>query len=575
LFGRYYLIDQISKGGMSNIYLAKTVSVGGFQKPLVIKKLLPQYATKSSYVKRFVNEANILTRLSHANIVQILDMGIIDGEYYIATEYIEGRNVAHIMSKASRNGKMPSLEFIVYLMTELGRGLAYAHDKKTASGEDLMLVHRDVNSFNVMVSYEAEVKLIDFGIVRASLEKEIDDGLPVAGKLLYFSPEQLLKKPVDRRCDIYGMGVLLYEVLTGTRLVDHQETISDTVKSILELNIKEKVEGNDKIDEDLAAILVKAMAMEPDQRYPHMGDMIEDLRTVIRKRGLEHRVEKSAEYMKELFHSEILLDRRRMRRLRSEEVPRRAASLEDVSTGASRVELQSDDTDPRAWLLSASSWPFSENADVLDDQAQISPLAKCFAAGKKIFRQGEPGSEIYVILKGKVRLYLKTDHGHQTLQVLKEGDFFGEYAIIDENCRPMSAVAEEECVLVGLDKTDFPKLMPHDLGRRIIYSLISRLADTLSLFESALLEDSLSRLVYALMYYMRSGRRMNGADIDMTEMLDTFRLSNDDQLQKYLNKLKALDILDADEKNIHIKSAETLENILNVLVGRGKFMLKL
>ena len=100
MFGRYCLIDQISKGGMSDIYLAKTVGVGGFQKPLVIKKLLPQYSTKSRYVKRFINEANMLARLNHANIVQILDMGMIAGEYYIALEYIEGRNVAHITLKS-------------------------------------------------------------------------------------------------------------------------------------------------------------------------------------------------------------------------------------------------------------------------------------------------------------------------------------------------------------------------------------------------------------------------------------------------------------------------------------------
>lgn len=559
---------------MSNIYLAKTVGVGGFQKPIVIKKLLPQYATKTSYVKRFVNEANVLTLLNHSNIVQILDMGIIDGEYYIATEYIEGRNVAHVVSKASRTGRMPELEFIIYLMTELGRGLAYAHDKKTAAGEHLMLVHRDVNSFNVMVSYEAEVKLIDFGIVRAAVENEAEDGLPVAGKLLYFSPEQLLKKPVDRRCDIYGMGVLLYEVLTGTRLVHHQDTVAETVKSILDLNIKERVDGNEKIDKDLAPILVKAMAMEPDHRYAAMGEMIEDLRQVVKKRGLEQRVERFSEYLKDLFHSEILLDRRRMRRLRSEEISRKMRPGEDASTGASHVELQ-DDIHPRDWSLSASSWPFSANADVLQDKAQISPNAKVFAEGKKIFRQGEPGSEIYVILKGKIRLYLKAEHGLQTLHVLGEGDFFGEYALIDDHCRPMSAVADEESVLVCLDKDDFPKLIPHDLGRRIIYSLISKISDTLSLFESALLEDSLSRLVYALMYYMKSGRRKNGTDIDLAEMLDTFRLRNDSQLQKYLNKLKALDILEADEKAIHVKSVETLQNILSVLVGRGKFMLKL
>ena len=204
MFGRYCLIDQISKGGMSDIYLAKTVGVGGFQKPLVIKKLLPQYSTKSRYVKRFINEANMLARLNHANIVQVLDMGMIGGEYYIAMEYIEGRNVAHILSKAAHSHRHPPMEFIVHLISELAKGLAYAHRKQGAGGDHLMLVHQDVNSFNVMVSFEAEVKIIDFGIARIFLDKTNKDKIPVAGKLLYFSPEQLQKKPLDRRVDIYG-----------------------------------------------------------------------------------------------------------------------------------------------------------------------------------------------------------------------------------------------------------------------------------------------------------------------------------------------------------------------------------
>ena len=116
-FGRYWLFDQISRGGMSGIFLAKTTSVGGFQKPVVIKKLLPEYSTKSRYVKRFINEAKTLAQLNHSNIVQVLDMGINDGEYYITLEYVEGRNVAHVLSKATRTGRPPSLAFAGHVVS--------------------------------------------------------------------------------------------------------------------------------------------------------------------------------------------------------------------------------------------------------------------------------------------------------------------------------------------------------------------------------------------------------------------------------------------------------------------------
>jgi serine/threonine-protein kinase len=214
-FGRYRLIDQISKGGMSDIFLGKISSVAGFQKPLVIKKLLPQYANKPRYVRRFINEARTLSRLNHSNIVQVTDMGVIDSEYYIAMEYVEGRNVAHIISKAAKTGRRPSMDFVFHVVMEVVKGLAYAHKRKGVGGENLMLVHQDVNAFNVMVSYESEVKIIDFGIAQAFLDKGSRSGFPVAGKLLYFSPEQIQRKPLDRRVDIYGTGVLLYELLTG------------------------------------------------------------------------------------------------------------------------------------------------------------------------------------------------------------------------------------------------------------------------------------------------------------------------------------------------------------------------
>lgn len=574
LFGRYYLIDQISKGGMSDIYLAKITGEDGFQKPLVIKKLIPRYAAKDSFVKRFLNEAKTLARLNHSNIVQVLDMGIIDGEYFIALEYIEGRNVAHIASKATKTGRAPSLEFVLHVVLEIARGLAYSHRKKGESGENLMLVHQDVNSFNVMVSYEAEVKIIDFGIAQIFLDKKETNSLPVAGKLLYFSPEQLQRRPLDRRVDIYGIGMLMYELLAGERLVEHQETVGDTVKSILEMDVSEKVRDHANIRDEFKPVLTKAMAFDPEDRYEWMEDLIRDIRGVMKTCNLDMDVSEFSVYMKEQFHREILLDRRRMRKLTSHKVSEPTARISRKT--ASRYRDPSRDSGRLSdTALVPASWPVDEQGGGLDEHLGITARTVSFEAGKRIFQRGDPGTDIYVVRRGKVRLFFDVGKVEQTVAIVSEGDFFGETAVIDEFHRAVSARAEEECELLCLDRDAFAKLIQDDFTRKIIVNLVEKLRDSRSQFEGALLGDSLSRLVFALVFFHRRRDHRNGRAIDLAELQDMFRLQDRDLVSKYLTKLESLNILQADEQAVHIRNADTLENIFNVLSGKGKFVLKL
>jgi serine/threonine protein kinase len=573
MFGRYCLIDQISKGGMSDIYLAKTVGLGGFQKPVVIKKLLPQYSTKTRFVKRFINEANMLARLNHANIVQVLDMGMIDGDYYIAIEYIEGRNVAHIISKAAHTRRRPSLEFVIYVILELAKGLAYAHRKQGAGGENLMLVHQDVNSFNVMVSYEAEVKIIDFGIARIFLDKTNKDKLPVAGKLLYFSPEQLQKKPLDRRVDIYGTGVLFYELLTGKRLVDHRPTIEETVKTILKIDVQEKVRDDESIPEELKPVLVKAMALDPDARYPWMEDMVDDIRYVIKNLSLDLNQGPFASYMKEQFRQEILLDKRRMRKLLSEEFP----PDEEAVAGSPESKGQAAGTGKELIdaILNPLLGSLKEHDKDWDEQTQFIPKTVRFRAGKKIFRQGDSGKDIFLVRKGKVKLFVRVGPARQTVAVAGEGDFFGENALLDGDTRSVTARAEEDCQLIPVGKEAFLRLVGNDMARMIIMRLVERSRDAHSFLESAMFQDSLSRLIYALLFFLRRAPLQDGKVIKLTELTELFRLEDRQEIEKYLAKLQALNVLQSDEKAVHVQNPEKLENILNILLGRGKFTLKL
>ncbi|MBI5251953.1 MAG: protein kinase [Desulfomonile tiedjei] len=568
-FGRYRLIDQISKGGMSDIFLAKISSVAGFQKPLVIKKLLPQYANKPRYVRRFINEARTLSRLNHANIVQVTDMGVIDSEYYIAMEYVEGRNIAHILSKASKTGHRPSMEFIFHVALEVARGLAYAHKRRGPGGENLVLVHQDVNAFNVMMSYEAEVKIIDFGIAQAFLDKSNRSGFPVAGKLLYFSPEQIQRKQLDRRVDIYGTGVLLYELLTGERLIKHQETVSDTIKMILQMDISKKLEEDaNHIPAPVKPILMKAMALKPDDRYTWMEDMTADLRQVAKKLRLNIDYSAMSAYMKEQFTRELVLDKRRMRKLLADEFPRRGlpGTVDKAIKGSALCLLDR--------LVKLRSGSFRDVAGIEPGEIESGLRTLKFNSGKVIFRQGDTGTDIYVVEKGKVRVFFNVGNMRQTIATVGHGEFFGDTSLV-ENVRSVSALADEDCVLLAIDKVLYEKLMGNDTAREVVTNLEMRIRDVVCLLESSLLEDSLSKLIHALLFFQRRTSNENGSVIELAELADVFRLESNTQTVRYLEKLQSLEILSFDDRVIRVANCEKLENVLNVLSGRGKLTLKL
>lgn len=567
-FGRYRLIDQISKGGMSDIFLAKISSVAGFQKPLVIKKLLPQYANKPRYVRRFINEARTLSRLNHSNIVQVTDMGVIDSEYYIAMEYVEGRNIAHLLSKAAKTGRKPSLEFVFHIVFEVAKGLAYAHRKKGPAGENLMLVHQDVNAFNVMVSYEAEVKIIDFGIAQIFLDKTSRGAFPVAGKLLYFSPEQIQRKPLDRRVDIYGIGVLLYELLTGERLIKHQETVSDTIKMILQMDIAKKLEDDQQVPDQLKPVLIKAMALRPDDRYPWIEDMAEDLRRVAKKLRLNIDCSALAAYMKEQFTRETVLDRRRMRKLLSDDYPRRGLPGAAHKAGKEPTLYLLDR------LIKLRSGSFRDVVGVEPGEIEAGLRTAKFGSGKIIFRQGDPGAEVYIVEKGSVRVFFNVGKTRQTMGTVGPGEFFGDTSLL-ENVRSFSALAEEDCTLIAIEKDLFTKLLGNDTAREVMLNLEKKVRDLVSLLESFLLEDSLSKLIHALLFFQHRKSGENGSEIEFSDLADVFRLENDTQTTRYLEKLQSLDVLNFDDRVVRVSNCEKLENILSVLAGRGNLTLKL
>lgn len=572
-FGRYYLVDQIAKGGMSDIYLAKVLGIEGFQKPLVIKRLLPEFAVKQRFVQRFVNEARTLSRLNHANIVQIFDMGISNGEYFIALEYIEGRNAAHLLSKAKKMNKPPSLELALHIVGEVAKALTYAHRKKDAEGESLMLVHQDVNSFNVMISYEAEVKIIDFGIARVFLDEAGGQGLPVAGKLLYFSPEQIKGEPIDQRVDIYGIGVLFYELVTGERPFSHQASVSDTIRMILEMDVQETIHKHDKIPPDIKPLLAKAMALNPGDRYASMEELSLDIRSVILKRSLAIDPSLLARYIRTIFRSEANIDKDRLRKLNS------WTPHPDTTPDSSGPPEKGLDAEASATAFgNAASEPARSGtpAEVTMPTAQRFPGRTInVRKGRVIFRRGDRGTDIYVIVKGKVGLFLIAGRQRQRLAVLEEGDFFGETALLDMLYRGFHASALEDSTLIRVRKDDFLRLFPHDFARHVLLRLVKMFRNTASLLAGALFQDPLTRFIYGLISLYERNAAQRGLGVDLADLTDFFRVGDTRQVARYVAKLQALEIVELEDSRVRVKDVQKLEKILELLAGGGKLTLKL
>ena len=279
-FGKYLLLDRIAAGGMAEIFRAKYVAVAGVTKSVVIKRILPHYAGNRSFVGMFINEAKIAVSLSHGNIAQIFDFGEIDGEYYLAMEYVYGQPLSKLVRRAYEQGIGVPTPFSLFVAAEICNGLHYAHSRCDDSGRPMGIVHRDVSPQNILVGYEGEVKLVDFGIakMRSASEGQTEHGA-LKGKYVYFSPEQARAKPLDGRSDIFACGIVLYELLTGRRPFEGKmmEVLSRIVKGEL---LPPSVLVPD-LPRELEAIVMRALAPRPEDRYQTALEMHDALHTYL------------------------------------------------------------------------------------------------------------------------------------------------------------------------------------------------------------------------------------------------------------------------------------------------------
>lgn len=306
-FGKYYLLEKLAVGGMAEIYKSKTFGVDGFEKLLVIKRILPHCAADKEFITMLIDEAKLSVLLSHANIVQVFDLGKVGEDYFIAMEFIHGINLRDILYRNRDSGKPLAVDISAYVVSEICKGLDYAHRKTDNQNKPLGIVHRDISPQNILISYEGEVKIVDFGIAKAAMNISHTMAGMLKGKIAYMSPEQATGQKIDQRTDIFSTGILLYEMLTGQKLYTG-ETQFEVLKKIRSEQITEK-DLPEHLPAGIRKILAKALAFDVDQRYQSAGDLQTDLTRFLYTAYSDFSPRRLSNYLKEMFAEEMQTDR--------------------------------------------------------------------------------------------------------------------------------------------------------------------------------------------------------------------------------------------------------------------------
>ncbi len=298
-FGAYELLEKIATGGMAEVFRARVHGAMGFEKILVVKRILDQLAKDEEFRELFKNEARICAELAHVNIVQVFELGEHDAHLYIAMEYVHGLDLARLASRARSLGDFP-VNLALFILGEVLKALAYAHSLSDADGVPLHLVHCDISPQNVLISFSGEVKLTDFGISRAAAQRgEVN---VIRGKYSYMSPEQAESRALDGRSDLFSLGTMLYELLTGRRLFKSASR-DETLARVRRAEVPSPRPYRKEISEELEGFLLKTLSRHPNDRWADAQEMYEAVSKLILSEG--HRATNSdlAAYLRDVIES--------------------------------------------------------------------------------------------------------------------------------------------------------------------------------------------------------------------------------------------------------------------------------
>lgn len=276
LFGRYRLLEVIGAGGMAEVFLAKLEGIEGFERRLAIKRILPSFSRNDSFVQMFIDEARLVGHFNHPNIVQIYDFGKIEGSYYISMEFVEGINIADILTRYKAANMHVPLEVLLEIGIQACRGIDYAHRETDEMGRPLGIIHRDLTPHNILISKKGVVKITDFGIAKASMNTHMTQAGMIKGKVPYMSPEQAMGLPLTHVSDIFSIGIVMYEMCTLRRLFEGENDFT-ILRKVQEAKVPSIVEQNPNVPSELETIIRRALARDRTERYQWASEMEADL----------------------------------------------------------------------------------------------------------------------------------------------------------------------------------------------------------------------------------------------------------------------------------------------------------
>ena len=308
-FGKYQILERIATGGMAEIYKARLEGIGGFQRTFAIKRILPHLSQNDEYVAMLVDEAKVAGLLSHANIVQILDLGQVDGVWFIAMEFVPGRDLGAVLKRAAAKGLSLPVPHAIFIVLELLKGLEYAHQRQVMRGGrpvPLNIIHRDISPPNILLSYQGEVKLTDFGIARASHKALETQAGVIKGRFDYMSPEQAeASRDLDQRSDLFSVGVVLYEMITGQHPFRTDSELT-TLERIRAGDYPPVSQVNSSVPFSLETIIDRALRPDRTERFPSAMAFKEALDKFFYEAGFIFTQTTLANYMSGLYVDESM-----------------------------------------------------------------------------------------------------------------------------------------------------------------------------------------------------------------------------------------------------------------------------
>jgi len=339
-FGNFYLFDLIGKGGMAEVFLAKSYTSIGVERLCAIKRILPFLSADGNFSNLFIQEAKLAAKLRNANIVQVLDLGRIDDQLYIAMEYVEGFDLNELLGLCTRHKVMLPFEFAFFIIRETLRSLDYAHRSSDDDGSLLGVIHMDLSPSNVLISTEGEIKLCDFGIARAVLSEEESASCPeeaIQGKFAYMSPEQVRGHEVDQRSDVFSAGILLWELLSGKRLYkcsDMDETYAKAMKAEIPELANRSIPEFDKTRD----IVNRALEVNPDDRFQSAYEFLREIDDYIHQARMLPSQMRFADFLMDNFGDDLIAKRRERERALARVIPEAGEEPPDTEDSVTEVE---------------------------------------------------------------------------------------------------------------------------------------------------------------------------------------------------------------------------------------------